>query len=312
MYSFKQLINIIKTIEASEYSMAIDAEDGFSGAKFLDTLSKLASIATNSEKIYLEVGVFRGLTLTSVAKNINSTAYGIDNFAFFDKNNENFNIVKQKIKNKQLNNVEIINQDYEIALKQLETHIGERKIGLYFIDGPHDYRSQLTCLLLAKKHLADKAIIVIDDCNYNDVRQANLDFVDSHPDYKLIYQNYGKAHPDNLTQNDFKEARKNWWDGINVIVHDPHNELIPIEIPVNKNKSLFTKDQLVHSDRYANSCLKAMDLYRNARDKNLFRATKLFLLALISKIETNNFKTLNTYSDKIEYIKFAKLKNNDN
>ncbi|MBK7410887.1 MAG: class I SAM-dependent methyltransferase [Saprospirales bacterium] len=47
----------------------------------------------------------------------------------------------------------VINQDYEDALENLKTHIGEKKVGLFFIDGPHDYRSQLMCLLLIQPFL---------------------------------------------------------------------------------------------------------------------------------------------------------------
>ena len=95
---------------------------------------------------------------------------------FFDPEKKNLSIVEERLTKLQLDNAFIINNDYEDALENLRHTIGDKKIGVYFIDGPHDYRSQLMCLELALPYLHEQAVIIVDDSNYRNVRQANRDF----------------------------------------------------------------------------------------------------------------------------------------
>ena len=169
---------------------------GYSGHMLIGTLQRLSESLLDENTCYVEVGVFQGLTLLSSALcNSKASFFGIDNFAFFDPENKNKGIVEERIKKLGLTNVSLINKDYEDALESLEDYIGDKKIGIYFIDGPHDYRSQLVCLLLAKPYLADNAVILIDDSNYRHVRQANRDFLISHPEFKLVYEAYRCSSP---------------------------------------------------------------------------------------------------------------------
>ena len=163
---------------------------------------------------YLEVGVFQGLTLLSVAGVLSkSRAFGVDTFAQFDEDGRNRRLINERIDLNQLKNVSMIEHDYEDALEALTEHIGDTKIGLYFVDGPHDYRSQLMCLLLATPFLSESAVIVVDDCNYPWVRLANRDFLISNPSFKLIFEAYMECHPGNMSEQKVALARKGWWNG---------------------------------------------------------------------------------------------------
>jgi hypothetical protein len=62
------------------------------------------------------------------------------------------------------------------------------RIGVYFYDGPHDYRSQLIGLLLAVPLLADRAVIVVDDGNFAAVKQATWDFMAIWPEARLLFE----------------------------------------------------------------------------------------------------------------------------
>ncbi len=189
--------NITKAIEESENlglhnDTAKDILDGFSGEKLVGLMQRLPGLFAHDENAcYLEVGVFQGLTLLSIAAaNPNFKCYGIDNFAFFDPDGQNKGIIEKRIAKLNLSNAFLIEKDYEDALESLSIELGQTKIGVYFIDGPHDYRSQLMCLELALPYLTDHAVIVIDDSNYKHVRQANRDFLKIHPSYKLIFEAY--------------------------------------------------------------------------------------------------------------------------
>jgi tRNA G46 methylase TrmB len=121
----------------------IKALSGFSGTKFLKSLQSLAKLFVNENTCYVEVGVFQGLTLMSVASEIPSfEAIGIDNFAFFDKEKRNQKIIEERRAKFGLDNVKLVNKDYEDALLDFK-NVTDKKIGLYLVDGPHDYRSQM-------------------------------------------------------------------------------------------------------------------------------------------------------------------------
>jgi len=288
-----ELLECIRKADENPSEINNSVLSGFSGAKIISLLKNLAEIIVNNENTYLEVGVFRGLTLLSVAGSVPAhNVYGIDNFAFFDKEGRNLGIINERMELLNLRNARIINEDFENALENLNKFIPGKKAGLYFIDGPHDYRSQMMALLLIKPWLSKDAVIVIDDCNYRHVRQANRDFLMTDPDYKLIFQAYTKAHPGNLTEDERKQAESGWWNGINVIVRDPDNSFEPFYPPVDKDKSLFTNDHLIHTAMYPGASRKFL------------RLTGI-LASLSGKMKLNSqkgkFRSMNTYSDGLNY-----------
>lgn len=195
------------------------ANGGLSGAKLLRLLAALAQeqVRTDSD-CYVEVGVYRGLTLSTVAQSIpERAAYGIDNFTQFDPDQTNKIHVLESMEAKMLRNVELIDQDFEVGLPQLERWIGSRRVSLYFVDGPHDYRSQMMCLLLMVPFLSSEAVIVVDDCNYEHVRLANADFMAAFPEFRLVFEAYTPAHPEHSGEQLLAEAKRGWWNGVNVL-----------------------------------------------------------------------------------------------
>lgn len=273
---------------------------GFSGYRMIRLLQNVSKVRLDSSTCYVEVGVFQGLTLLSVAKVVeNAQIYGIDNFAFFDRNGKNISIINERTKKLQLNNVNIINEDYEDALEDLSKHIGSKKVGVYFVDGPHDYRSQLICLELIKPFLADDAIIIIDDCNYRHVRQANRDFLFNNKGFKLLFQSYSKCHPLNLSTSERKDAEKDFWNGINVIVRDGENKLKSYFPPTFRSRNLYENEHILHTSKLPDTIVYFIPLV------NLLGG----LIKRISKkpfAEAGKFKSMNTYSDDLPKNDFNK------
>lgn len=223
-----------------------DILTGYSGEKLIGVMQRLVQMCTEESTCYLEIGVFQGLTLLSNAFACPEiSCFGVDNFAL-DPDRQNFDIVKERIKKLNLNNAHVINQDYEFALENLDSFIVDKKIGVYFIDGPHDYRSQLMCLQLALPYLSENAVILVDDCNYVHVRQANRDFLITHPEYKLIFETYTPCHPGNMSASQKAEARKGWWNGVNILVRDINNDLPQMFPPTQSSRKLYENEHLIH------------------------------------------------------------------
>lgn len=254
----KKLKKAIEEAENSEANKQLNFLTGFSGEKLLGTLQRMTEVMNNNE-VYCEIGVFQGLTLVSVAHaNPFKTCIGIDNFAFFDPKLENKSILEDRIKIAGCKNISLIESDFEKSTDLLENNLSGRKIGVFFIDGPHDYRSQLLCLLLFEKFLSEDAVIIVDDCNYAHVRQANNDFLLAFKKYALMFQIYTHKHPNNMDQSELAESRKGWWNGVNIIVSDKEFNLERQTIPTECSRELYQNEHIIHPMRYAKLAPEAL------------------------------------------------------
>lgn len=307
---FLKLKQLIKESEEKGIMKENEGLTGFSGKKMLGALQRFAAHLTDDSNCYLEIGVFQGLTLLSVGSVASGAVYGVDNFAFFDKDGKNQELVNSRIENLKLTNVNLINSDYEDAIHSLKEHIGDKKVSVYFIDGPHDYRSQLVCLLFIKPFLADNAVIIVDDCNYNDVRQANSDFLNSHSEFKLFYQAYTSKHPANMTKEEKKEATDGWWDGVNIIVKDINNILQKELPPTERSRALFENDILVHTTRFPEAALLGSHLaeaYQHKWLRGILKFNAKMLSYFFEKKKNKPpFFEMNTSSEKLTNGKFNK------
>lgn len=313
------LYKIIDAIKESETNGLISQNNsnilsGFSGNKLVGALQRLSRLYEEDvDACYLEVGVFQGLTLLSVASACPKLAcYGIDNFAYHDPNGENLAIVEQRARKLGVENKFLINQDYEDALESLKQHIYDKKVGLYFVDGPHDYRSQLMCLELALPYLHPDSVIVVDDCNYLHVRQANRDFLVTHPEFKLVFEAYTKCHPKNMDPADEAEARKGWWDGVNIIVKDSQNLLPKMYPPTERSRLLYENEHITHAARLAEITSKTIQLSNHLYSGKLVKAIK-GLVQVYREISRDHekykerFDDMNTFSYDLPESNFNKI-----
>ncbi len=276
---------------------------GLSGNKVIGVLQRLLHVFSGDpHACYLEVGVFRGLTLISVAKSCPALrCYGIDNFAQFDPDNTNLDMVKNNARQLGVDNLEVVNMDYEDAFENLNDHISDKKIAVYFVDGPHDYRSQRMCLELALPYLHEHAVVVVDDSNYEHVRQANRDFLVTHPEWALLCEAYTERHPLNMGQAGQEAAREGWWNGINIVVRDKQNKLRRRYPPTGRSRQLCGQEHILFSSKVAELFPEALKLAAAIYNVNIYRMLEHFVkfnLASLRHRRQNKalFKEMNTYS----------------
>lgn len=207
--------------------------EGFSGNRVVGAIQRLTRYFDGPDgATYIEIGVFQGLTLLSNAlANPDTPCFGIDNFSLFNEGKANKELAEKRIAALRVDNARILDMDFEEGLNRLDEVLpGGGKIGVFFVDGPHDYRSQLVPLLRVKHYMAKNGVMVIDDANYPHVRQATFDFLQSAPEYALLCEAYTPAHPANLTAEEKSKALSGWWNGVNILVHDPEYAL-PRNLP---------------------------------------------------------------------------------
>tara|TARA_B110000503_G_C7068669_1_gene379924 strand:+ start:234 stop:1037 length:804 start_codon:yes stop_codon:yes gene_type:complete len=238
------------------------------GVKNAKLISLEISRNCSRNKPYVEVGIFKGDHLILQAlQNPKIPCIGIDNFSLFDKNSQNFKIIKKKLKLNNINNVKIISLDFEVAVKALP-----KNIGVLFIDAAHDYRSQLITLLKYEKFLVQNGTIVVDDANYFHVRKASEDFIDTHKNYSLSFQKYTTSHVANSNRKDL--LLKGYHNGIHIIKKNNSSKL---KVKFQKNKKLlmqlFPQSHEVFRHYFSFNAHKILDLvydFKKNKDKEVF------------------------------------------
>lgn len=308
---FRTLARLIADAEHGDMLARVEGLTGYSGKSIVGALQRFVRYqAGGSGCCYLEVGVYQGMTLVSAAIAAPEvSAYGIDNFAQLDTEGENAAMVERRIAENSIGNAHLINADYEDALEAIDRYIGNLKVGVYFVDGPHDYRSQRMCLDLVQPFLADDAIIVVDDSNYRHVRQANGDFLTVNPEYKLLYEAYTPCHPENADVGTLAEMRNGWWNGVNIIVHDPANILAREYPPTLRDRTLYENEHAVHSNKHGYASARAMLMASAILSLRPWWALRhlrgmVRLRRRTTKIMIGTYPTLNTFSAELPNGRF--------
>jgi protein O-GlcNAc transferase len=196
--------------KSDQFSKLLDRVNGMTTPNILQLLNWAVNCLEDDE-VYCEIGCFQGSTLIgALLDNSNHLAYAVDDFSEFDDQGEN---VENLGKNLALFNLDdqvlFCEQNFEEFFFELRDSEPQLKIGVYFYDGAHDYRSQLLGLLLARPFLADQSLIIVDDSNWNGVQQANWDFMASYPECKLL-----------LNLPTPKNRHPSFWNGIQVFSWD--------------------------------------------------------------------------------------------
>ncbi len=229
------------------------ALDGLSSVRILGLLQRLAKeYCDPSQHAYLEVGVFRGLTLLHVAFAAPALAVlGVDNFSQFDRDGTNQARVREGIAALGLGNVRLIDRGFEEAFGAPEELLEGRRLRVYFVDGPHDYRSQLMCLMLARPLLDPHAVIIVDDANNEHVRQASADFLALCPEFCLLFEGYEPGHPLQHNKRRLEAARKGWWNGVHVMIGDPSRSLRRRTPQLRADKGRFVEEHTIRQHLFA-------------------------------------------------------------
>lgn len=132
---------------------------------------------------FVNIGVWNGFSFfAGLLGNEDKTCIGVDNFSEFGSPREQFLNRFNSLKGP---NHSFYDIDYEQYF--LNEHKGE--VGLYFYDGEHSYKNQLLGLQIIEPYLAKNAIILVDDTNLDDARNATLEFIrSSELKYKIIFE----------------------------------------------------------------------------------------------------------------------------
>ncbi len=133
------------------------------------------------DECFVNVGVWNGFTfLSGLAHNPEVRCIGVDNFSEFGGPREAFLERFNKMKSPK-------HSFYDMDYEEYFATIHKEKIGFYIYDGGHKYEDQLKGLQVAEPFFSDNCIILVDDTNWDDPREATYDFIkQSKHEYKVL------------------------------------------------------------------------------------------------------------------------------
>lgn len=80
------------------------------------------------------------------------------------------------------------------------------RVGVYYYDAAHTYEQQLEGLRLAAPYLAQRALLIVDDTDWDFVARATRDYLASEGRARLLVEVHGKD-----------AGQPAWWEGVQVL-----------------------------------------------------------------------------------------------
>jgi protein O-GlcNAc transferase len=160
---------------------------------------------------YVEVGSYYGASLIGAMRGNTGDFVAIDLFSFEAHEVKGRKLpaasregLEENLRRFGLERATILEGDaFEVIEGGL---LGERRVGVYYYDGPHDYDSQVRGLRAIEPWLTDEALLVVDDFDWEQVDRATRDYLDSQPKARLLFEIGGAS-----------KGQPQWWEGVAVL-----------------------------------------------------------------------------------------------
>ncbi len=221
--------------KSQRFQQVLDRVEGMTAANIMQLLNFAVDCMEPGE-VYCEIGCLRGASLIgAILDHPERMAYAVDDFSEFDESGENLQKLTENLAEFNLQEqVFFCQQDFEEFFSDLRDIGSEEKIGVYFYDGSHDYRSQLLSLLLVKPFLAEKALIILSEANSASVQQATRDFLAASEPSSLLF-NW-------TSERNFSEP---FWNGIMVLAWEA--DKIADGMEINTNSQLERQQSVIEA-----------------------------------------------------------------
>lgn len=175
------------------------------------TLINLAGSLLGPGESYVEVGTFYGASLIAAMRGNDGDFVGVDSFMFRVASVRGRELppasrdgLEESLRRFGAEDATILEGD---AFELVEGGaLGDRRVGAYYWDGPHDYDGQLRGLRAIEPWLADEALVIVDDMEWENVNRATTDYSAEQPKARLLFDIPGEAG-----------GLPHWWDGVAVL-----------------------------------------------------------------------------------------------
>ncbi len=151
-------------------------------------LLALAAGHLGDGEAYVEVGTFKGRSLCGAAFGATrGTFYGIESFRefFMDSPGAREELMANLARFTDAGRVRVVDGDAFEVLRRPGA-VAE-PVGVYFYDGAHERLAHYLALGVAEQHLADEALVVVDDAGWPLVADATRRYLRRHRGYTLLF-----------------------------------------------------------------------------------------------------------------------------
>ncbi len=174
-------------------------------------LLNLAASLLAPDESYVEVGTYHGASLIGAMRGNEGDFVAIDRFSFEATRVKGRELpaasrtrLEESLRRFACEGATILEGD---AFEVIEGDaLGDRRVGVYYFDGPHDYDSQVRGLRSIEPHLAPEALLVVDDHDWDDVARATQEYLGSQPQARKLFEIGGDS-----------EGQPQWWEGVAVL-----------------------------------------------------------------------------------------------
>jgi predicted O-methyltransferase YrrM len=183
------------------FAEVLEAVPGLAAVNNLALLNVAASLLEAGES-YAEIGTFRGTSLIAAMVGNDSDFVAIDDFSMGKGSREALdeNLARFGLKGR----ATVLEGD-AFELLRGGALVG-RRVGVYYYDAAHDYESQLAGLRLVEPYLAERALLIVDDSDWEAVGRATRDYLAAQPRARMLFDIAGKSH-----------GQPDWWEGLHVL-----------------------------------------------------------------------------------------------
>jgi hypothetical protein len=188
-------------IDGSLFRDVLDAVPGLAAEKNL-ALVNLAARFLEPGETYVEVGTLRGTSLIAAMRgNEDRDFVAIDSWRMEGSGRE---VVEANLERFGLPVPTLLEGDVFELLR--EDALEGRRVGVYYYDAAHGYQEHLDALRLVEPHLAERAAVIVDDTDWDEVRRSTADYLAAQPRARLAWEVHGSDH-----------GQPEWWEGVQVL-----------------------------------------------------------------------------------------------
>jgi protein O-GlcNAc transferase len=186
------------------FTRVLEEVPGLARENNLALLNLAASLVEPGES-YVEIGTHHGTSLiAAMLGNEGRDFVAVDNFSFSEGSRVR---LEANLERFVLERPAVLEGDaFELIPGGA---LGERKVAVYYYDNGHEYQQQLDGLRMIEPWLADQALLIVDDSDWERVARATRAYLDQQTRARLLVWIPGKDN-----------GYPAWWEGVQVLAWD--------------------------------------------------------------------------------------------
>jgi predicted O-methyltransferase YrrM len=189
------------------FDHVLESVPGLARENNLALLNLAASLLGPGES-YVEIGTYRGTSLIgAMLGNEGKEFVGIDDFSMgkgtrreLDRNLAAFDLEPT-----------VLEGDAFLVIPS--GGLGDRRVGVYYYDAKHSYEAHLQALTMIEPFLAPRALLIVDDSDWEQVADATRDYLAQQPKARMLVWIPGKDN-----------GLPWWWEGVQVLAWEAEDE----------------------------------------------------------------------------------------